>query len=183
MRRALRILALAFYYTIAIHFPTQPLPGYRIGYWVRRLLVKFIVEECGEGIIVKHGAYIGSGKGLKVGNRAQIGHNAKIDQNVTIGDDVVMGPDVVILTNLHAFERLDVSVNQQGKLPVRPVVIGNDVWIGTRVIILPGVRIGEQAVIGAGAVVTKDVPPRAIVGGNPASIIRYRGDRLKKENV
>jgi maltose O-acetyltransferase len=54
-------------------------------------------------------------------------------------------------------------------------VIGDDVWIGTRAILLPGVTVGRGAIVGAGAVVTADVPPRAIVGGNPARIIRYRG--------
>ncbi len=180
LKKILKTFALIVYYTIAIRFPTQPMPGYKFGYWLRRILMKFIAEKCGKDVIIKQGAYIGSGKGLRIGDRAQIGHNARIDQYVTIGNDVVMGPDVVIMTNHHAFERLDIPINRQGKLPVRPVIIGNDVWIGTRVIILPGVKIGDQAVIGAGAVVTKDVPPRAIVGGNPARIIRYRGDRLKQ---
>jgi chloramphenicol O-acetyltransferase type B len=55
-----------------------------------------------------------------------------------------------------------------------PVTIGNDVWIGARVIVLPGVQIGDQAIVGAGAVVTKDVEPLAIVAGNPARVIRLR---------
>ncbi len=164
-----------FYYGVATHFPTQPMPGYKTGYRFRRILLNHIAESCGEDIIVKQHAYIGSGTGLRIGNRSQLGHNLRLGQYVTIGDDVVMGPDIVIMANAHAFDSLDIPVNQQGALPVRPVVIGNDVWIGTRAIILPGVRIGNQAVIGAGSVVTKDVPERAIVGGNPARIIRYRG--------
>jgi acetyltransferase-like isoleucine patch superfamily enzyme len=58
-----------------------------------------------------------------------------------------------------------------------PIIIGNDVWIGRRAMILSGVRIGHGAVVGAGSVVTKDVPPYAIVAGNPARIVRYRFDR------
>lgn len=67
----------------------------------------------------------------------------------------------------------------------KSVTIGENVWIGSRVIIIPGVHIGEGAVIGAGSVVTRDVPPCAIVWGNPAKVIKYRNkeqyDNLKKE--
>ena len=65
-------------------------------------------------------------------------------------------------------------MNQQWSLPKQKVIIGDDVWIGTRVIILPGVRVGTGSIIGAGAVVTKDVPDYAIVGGVPAKIIKFR---------
>ena len=126
---------------------------------------------------MKQNCYVGQGNGLRIGHRSQLGHNARIDQHVTIGDDVVMGPDVVIMTNHHAFDNLDLSINQQGKLPIKPVVIGNDVWIGTRAIIMPGVNIGDQAVVGAGSVVTGDVPARSIVGGAPARFIRMRGEK------
>lgn len=168
-------LALFAYYSLATHLPTQPMPGYQLGYILRRWLVRHIAEACGRDVIVKQHAYIGSGTGLRIGDRAQVGHNARIGQYVTLGDDLVMGPDVVIMANAHAFDDLSIPINRQGALPIRPVVIGKDVWIGTRAIVLPGVNIGDQAVIAAGAVVTKDVPPRAIVGGNPARLIRYRG--------
>lgn len=90
-----------------------------------------------------------------------------------IGDNVMMGPEVTILTHTHRIDRTDIPMGQQGSM-VSEVVIGDDVWIGMRAIILPGVRIGSGAVIGAGAVVTKDVPDYAVVGGVPARVIRYR---------
>ena len=171
-------LALVFYYLFARYLPTQPVPGYKFAYWIRRILVKNIFIKCGEDIIVKSNCYFGRGEGIKVGARSQLGQNSRIGPYTIIGDDVVMGPDVVIMTTSHKFERLDVPINKQGHLKIRPVIIGNDVWIGTRALILPGVTIGDQAILGAGTVVTKDVPPRAIVAGNPARIIRYRGDHL-----
>lgn len=78
-----------------------------------------------------------------------------------------------ILTHTHNIERTDIPMGQQG-MRVSEVIIGNDVWIGMRVIIMPGVKVGNGAVIGAGTVVTKDVPDDAIVGGVPARIIKFR---------
>lgn len=86
----------------------------------------------------------------------------------------MMGPEVVILTNGHRHDRLDVPMNKQGADIVRKVEIGNDVWIGQRVIILPGVKIGNGVIIGAGAVVTKNIPDYAVVGGIPAKILKIR---------
>lgn len=85
----------------------------------------------------------------------------------------MMGPDVAILTHTHRINRTDIPMGQQGSL-VKEVIIGDDVWIGMRSIIMPGVRVGNGAVIGAGAVVTKDVPDYAIVGGVPAKVLKYR---------
>lgn len=178
IKKTKKIISLLLYYSIATHLPTQPMPGYRIAYYFRRLLVKNIATHVGKDIIVKQHAYIGSGAGLSIGNRSQLGHNSRIGQHVTLGNDVVMGPDVIIMANAHAFEDPSIPINQQGALPISPVTIGDDVWIGTRAIILPGVNIGNHAIIGAGAVVTKNVPEKAIVGGNPAKIIRFRGERL-----
>jgi maltose O-acetyltransferase len=178
VKKILRILFLFIYYSFAWHLPTQPFPGWKFAYWLRYHLVRNIFCYCGKDVIVKTKAYFGTGEKIRVGDRSQIGVNCKAESDLVLGDDVVMGPDVVIMSSAHAFERLDIPINRQGGLSQRPVVIGNDVWIGTRVIIMPGVRIGDQAVIGANTVVTKDVPPRAIFAGSPGKVIRYRGDRL-----
>ena len=90
-----------------------------------------------------------------------------------IDDNVMMGPEVTILTHTHNIERTDIPMGRQG-MRMAKVVIGNDVWIGMRVVIMPGVRVGDGAVVGAGAIVTKDVPAFAIVGGVPAKVIKYR---------
>lgn len=172
-----KVLCLTIYYGFARWLPTQPMPGWRFGYALRRLLIKQIAVLAGADVVVKHNAQVGSGVGLVLGDRAQLGHNCRIGNHVTLGCDVVMGPDVVIMTSAHAFEDPDIPVNRQGALPIRPVVVGDDVWIGTRVIIMPGVAIGHGAVIGAGSVVTRDIPPFGIAVGMPAKIIRYRGNR------
>lgn len=156
------------------------MPGWKLGYLLRRVLLKRIAESVGQSVVVKHNAQIGAGIGLRIGSRSQLGHNCRIGNDVAIGDDVLMGPDVVVMTSSHAFDSLEIPINQQGALPIRPVIIGNDVWIRTRAIIMPGITIGHGAVIGAGSVVTKDVPPLAVVGGAPARTIRFRGQQNRR---
>lgn len=138
-----------------------------------------LADQCGKEIIVKQNAYIGSAKGLILGNYAQIGANSRIGPNVTIGNNVLMGPDVILMTTAHAFEDPHVIIRLQGALPVRPIIVEDDVWIGTRVTILPGVTIGKGAVIGANSLVTKDIEEYSICGGVPAKHIRYRGEKIR----
>ena len=96
----------------------------------------------------------------------------------------MMGSNVTVITHNHAFDRTDIPMMEQGFEEERPVVIGNDVWIGDRVIILPGVHVGDGSILAAGAVVTKDVPPYSIVGGVPAKLIRMRkiDEKIAEEN-
>jgi maltose O-acetyltransferase len=84
---------------------------------------------------------------------------------------------VTILTRNHAFVDTSRPMRDQGAGEISPVTISDDVWIGMRVIILPGVTIGRGAIIGAGAVVTKDVPPYCVAVGNPARVVRNRLER------
>lgn len=109
------------------------------------------------------------------GENVSIGLFSVIDGSggLTVGDDVRMGPNVIIYTHNHRFESTDVPLFRQG-LDYAPVKIEDDVWLGARVTILPGVTIGRGSIIAAGAVVTKDVPPYAIMGGVPAKQIGSR---------
>ncbi|MEU6078098.1 CatB-related O-acetyltransferase [Micromonospora sp. NPDC047074] len=98
---------------------------------------------------------------------------------IRIGDNVMFGPEVTIRGGNHRVDRVGVPMIAVRKQPGdeqhdRGVTIGDDVWVGTRAIILQGVTVGRGAVIGAGAVVTRSVPPYAIVAGNPARVIRLR---------
>jgi maltose O-acetyltransferase len=86
----------------------------------------------------------------------------------------MMGPRVTILTQNHAFSDPERPMNEQGAAEVAPVTIEDDVWIGMATIILPGVTIGTGAVVGAGSVVTRSIPPYAVSAGNPARVIRDR---------
>ena len=81
---------------------------------------------------------------------------------------------MVMMATSHEFNRLDIPINQQGAKPEEPIVIGDDCWIGTRVVILPGVHIGNQCVVAAGAIVTRSFADRSIVGGVPARVLKTR---------
>ena len=173
MSRIVRYICLAIYYSFAQFLPASTNSYFKWCRSIRRFCTRRCFESCGIDVNVEKGARFGTGSGIHIGDRSGVGVNCTIHGPLTIGTDVMMGPEVVILTNSHKFDRVDIPRSDQGSY-VDPVIIGNDVWIGTRSIILPGVKIGNGVIIGAGAVVTKDVPDYAIVGGVPAKIIRYR---------
>jgi maltose O-acetyltransferase len=124
---------------------------------------------------VEKGALFGCGGGIVIGSYSGIGVNARLNDagGITIGDNVMMGPDVVILSQNHRFDDTRRPMRVQG-FEKSPVIIEDDVWIGLRVVILPGVRIGRSSVVGAGAVVTKDLPSSSIAGGVPAKVVGKR---------
>ncbi|MGH7771211.1 MAG: DapH/DapD/GlmU-related protein [Candidatus Binatia bacterium] len=109
------------------------------------------------------------GKGLVVGYNTYIGPRCMIGAGggITIGSNVTIGAAVDLLAENHNFANADLPINEQG-VTRKGIVVEDDVWIGNRVIVLDGLRIRKGAVIGAGSVVTKDVPPYTVVVGNPA---------------
>jgi galactoside O-acetyltransferase len=111
--------------------------------------------------------------GANFSANANVMINARGTGHITIGDSVSIGPNVVLRSNDHVFARVDVPIKDQG-MTEGSITIGNDVWIASNAVILQDVRIGDGAVVAAGAVVTKDVPPYVVVGGIPARIIAER---------
>ena len=130
------------------------------------------IAKCGRNVNIERKAYFTPG--LTLGDRSGVGIGCEVYGPVTIGNDVMMGPEVVIYTSGHRFDRTDVPMMDQGSDEPKPVTIGNDVWLGRRVMIMPGVTIGDGCVIGAGAVVTKDIPPYTVAAGVPAKVIKKR---------
>lgn len=174
----------AFYSLIAQHLPVSYRYGVlgRVAKLCRRAACKRIFKACGARVNVEKGANFETGWELEVGDDSSLGVRCSIPYNLKVGKDVMMAPEVVILGENHEFERMDVPMRLQGSKKYPPVRIEDDVWIGTRAIIMPGLTIGRGAIIGAGSVVTKDVPPYAICAGNPARIIRYRDPGLAPES-
>lgn len=130
---------------------------------------------------------------ITVGDNVNLGYRPIIlatKSEVLIGNNVMFGPEVTIRGGNHRIDiigRTMISIKDSEKRETddRGVIIESDVWIGTRAIVLSGVVIGRGAVVAAGAVVTKDVPPYAIVGGNPAKIIKFRfnSDEIKEHEA
>lgn len=139
---------------------------------IRYFFAKRFVSSLGINVNIEKGATFPYS--VKIGDNSGLGVRCEINGEVEIGNNVLMGPDVIIYTQNHAFKRRDVLIIDQKYESSERVEIGDDVWIGRHVIILPGVHIGKGAVIGAGAVVAKDIPEYAIAVGNPIVIKGYR---------
>lgn len=141
----------------------------------------------GEGVILNRDCSFVAIEGIHIGNWVYIGPGARMSGSggLWIGNNIAIGPDVSILTSNH--RTAGVSHLPFGpELDLRPVKIEDHVWIGAGVIILPGVTVHEGAIVGAGSVVTQDVERCAIVGGNPARVLKWRDtaefDRLREQN-
>ncbi len=113
---------------------------------------------------------------VSIGDRCLIGRNSSIvgHLSITIEADVFFGPNVYVTDQNHSVERLDLPIGKQSE-PEKPVVIGAGSWVGTNAVILPGVTIGRHVAVGAGSVVTTDLPDNAVAAGVPARVLRIAG--------
>lgn len=154
-------------------------PGSSKGAFFNRLRVRVLRKlaiDVGDRCLIRSGVVFNRPENFFIGSDSGLGTGSLIscEGKVKIGSRVLMGADVIIYTSNHVWSEKYGTYFGQG-LDIAPVTIGDDVWLGARCIILPGVSIGNGATIAAGAVVTKDVPSLAIVGGVPARIIKYKG--------
>ena len=167
-----RFLGYVLYYGLAIYLPKSTSKIKIFQKAIRGGLTRIMLYSAGRNINIERGARFAMT--TEIGDNSGIGIDSKLYGTVKIGCNVMMGPECYIYAYNHNTQRTDIPMNQQGMTDERPVEIGNDVWIGSRVTILPGVHIGDGAIIGAASVVTKDVPSYAVVGGNPAKVLKYR---------
>lgn len=135
----------------------------------QKTLVKQIFGEVKGDFFVTTPFYCDYGFNISIGNNFYTNHNCTIldAAKVTIGNNVYIGPNCVITTAGHA---LDAKKRAQGLEFAYPIVIEDDVWLGANVIVMPGITIGSGSVIGAGSVVTKDIPKNVIAYGNPCRV-------------
>ncbi len=137
----------------------------------RRCMLQTMLGGCGERVYMEPRVTMDYGCNLYVGDDFYCNFDCLFLDSapIRIGNRVMLGPGVHIYTACHP---LHAAARCSGREFASPVSIGDDVWIGGRAVICPGVRIGNRAVIAAGAVVVKDVPDDCVVGGNPARVIR-----------
>ncbi|MEP6562922.1 MAG: DapH/DapD/GlmU-related protein [Nakamurella sp.] len=136
---------------------------------VRELLTQLTGKPVHESVMVFPPFYSDFGKNITLGERIFINSGCKLqDQGgVVIGDDSLIGHNTVMATLNH-----DLMPSRRADMHPAPIVIGRNVWIGSNVTVLPGVTIGDNAVVAAASVVTKDVPKNSIVVGSPARVVR-----------
>ena len=119
-------------------------------------------------LVATHNIHLGRNVAIRPQSALMADDFAKI----IIGDDVLLGQGVHIYVNNHKYNDVSKKIIDQGYFPSESVIIEDNVWIGACSIILPGVKVGKHSVVAAGSVVTKDVLPYTVVGGNPAKIIK-----------
>lgn len=169
----IRVFMLAIYYSLLQWLPSSRRWG-GLPRYLRYHCCRHVFASCGKNVNIERRVFFGSGSTIRVGDDSGLGVAAKLSPHVTIGKNVLMGEDVLVLTQNHSYRSARELIGRQGYSEVEEVVVGDDVWIGSRAIILPGVCLGTGAVVGAGSVVTKNVEPYAVVGGNPARVIGCR---------
>ena len=137
----------------------------------RRRILEELLGSVGAGTEIRSPFYVDYGTQIRIGARcfANYGLMALDVAAITIGDDVQMGPNVQLLTPTHP---LAPEPRREKWEAARPITIGDNVWLGGGVVVLPGVTIGADTVVGAGAVVTRDLPSGVLAVGNPARVVR-----------
>jgi maltose O-acetyltransferase len=137
----------------------------------RGILIRKILGKAKENICIEPSFWCDYGYNIEVGDNFYSNHNLVILDcaKVTFGNYVFIGPNCSFYTASHP---LDVKQRNQGLESAHPITVGDNVWFGGNVVVLPGVTIGNNSVIGAGSVVTKDIPDNVVAVGNPCRIIK-----------
>lgn len=148
---------------------------YGPGIKIRNVVLKRLLNHLGTGSDISTGVRLLYLKGITLGDNVGIPRDITLDGRggIEIGDDTIIGFESIILTATHISKDKDIPIRKQGMF-CAPVKIGRNVWMGARVIVMPGITIGDGAVIAANSVVTKDIPPNTIYGGVPAHFVRKR---------
>ena len=137
-----------------------------------RYMSRMLRADMGDRAFFERNVYIGHLKNIQFGINCHINENVYL-QSCSLGDNVLLAPGVKILANVHSYDNIALPIAlQQGSK--RPVIIGDNVWLGTNVLVLPGVEIGDNVIVGAGSVVTKNLSSNCIYAGVPAKFIKQR---------
>jgi len=144
----------------------------------KRELIKEIVKTAKGTFLIEQPFYCDYGYNIEIGENFYSNHNLVILDGapVTFGDNVFIGPNCGFYSAGHA---INAKERSEGLEFTKPITIGNNVWLGGNVVVMPGVTIGDSSIIGAGSVVTKDIPSGVIAVGNPCKVLREIDDKDK----
>lgn len=145
----------------------------------RIALLRTLLAACGEDIIIEPPFFVDYGSNMRVGKAFYANHNLVVLDGgpITFGDHVFIGPNCCFSTAGHP---LDPAQRNAGLEYAKPITVGNNVWIGMGVQVLPGVTIGDNVVIGAGSVVTKDIPSGMLAVGVPCRPVREIAEKPRR---
>jgi len=137
----------------------------------RKDLIKKIIKNSKQNIIIEPSFWCDYGYNIEAGENFYANHNLVILDcaKVTFGDNVFIGPNCSFYTAGHP---IDFEQRNAGLEYAHPIIVGNNVWFGGNVVVLPGITIGNNSVIGAGSVVTKDIPDNVVAVGNPCKVVK-----------
>ena len=150
------------------------IPG-RLGVKLRQIFLNRLFKSCGKNLVIMPGTWFEHSWNIVLGDDIALNRNCWISGSagITIGNDVIVGPQCIIVSEGHRFDKVGVPISKQGYISQK-IVIGDRCWLGAQSVILPGTTIGDDVVIGAGSVVKGEIPPRTVVAGVPAKVIRER---------
>ena len=174
MRKILRVAAYAFYYGVAYRLPENHWAGGWLWNAIRVACARQLLRECGKDVHIDRRVNFGVGDKLSLKDHSGIGQDSRLIGDITFGEHVATGFGVVVTAYDRNLSRTDIPMVQQHIGFDAPVVISRDCVLFAQSVVLPGVTIGEGSIVGAGAVVAKDVPAYAVVGGNPARVVKWR---------
>lgn len=173
IKKILWCASLLTYRLIGMRLPHSFWPGGKLFSCIRAFCLIGMGCKIGKFCEIEPHFDVGFRPVLSIGNNCQINQGAQI-KTAKIGNDVMIAPGVIFLDRKHIVERTEISMIKQGQSERMLTIVGSDVWIGQNAILMPGIRVGKGSIIGAGSVVTKDVPDLAVVAGVPAKLLKMR---------
>lgn len=174
MRTVVRVAAYAFYYLVAYRLPENHWMGGTLWNAIRVACARPLLREAGKNIHIDRRVNFGTGNKLTLKDHSGVGADSRLIGDVTFGEYVATGFGVVVTAYDRDLSRTDIPMVDQHVGFDAPVVVGRDCVLFAQSVILPGVTIGEGSIVGAGAVVAKNVPAYCVVGGNPARVVKWR---------
>jgi len=163
------------YYALLCRLSSFEFPlGTMFSKW-RVFFLRLAGAEIGKSVLIGKNVYVGSSR-IRIGNNVRVNSNVRMP-SVQLGDDILIARDVIFLNGIHEYRDFTMPVIAQPTTKAQPTIVEDDVWIGARAIIMPGLKIAEGTIIGAGAVVTKNTNRGGIYAGVPAVLIKNRNDK------